>query len=386
MITVDVTAVYKSASKDAEKVASFTKVQLKSGGWRYRVQYRDVTGHQVVRQVKTEREARDLIDQVGHDRVAGTLADTKAGRQTLQELYDEVHAVRRYAKATTSMHATAWRHVPAIVRGAAISKIDVGTVDRVLAKVEAPAMNAKLRSILSGLFEHAIAKRRLTVNPAKRHGFRKTRAEEEAEESTPKRILSDDELVRLVDAIPERYRALIQLMAAVGLRPSEALALRAGSFDATDRTIRVAGTKTATARRVVVLPRQIADALERHIRRFSSWDPEAFVFTTDAGGKIDLHNWRARVFAPAAKRADVNHGLRVYDLRHTAASRAINSGVPLPMVAAMLGHADATTTLKVYAHVLDTDQRRLADLLDRSLDQAWIDVPEIPAVVKQGEA
>jgi integrase len=362
-------------------VASFTKVQLKNKagrvtGTRYRVTWRDVAGRQVVRQVKTEREARDLLAQVGHDRIAGTLADTKAGRQTLQELYDEVHAVRRYSKATMSMHATAWKHVPAAVRAVAISKMDVVTIDRVLARVAAPAMNAKLRSILSGLFEYAIAKRRLTVNPAKRHGFRKTRAEEGDAESAPKRILSPDELVRLVDAMPVRYRALVQLMAAVGLRPSEALALTAGDFNPVENTLQIAGTKTATARRVVILPGQIAALLDSHIRRFSSWDPEALLFTTDAGTPMDLHNFRSRVFATAAKRADVNHGLRIYDLRHTAASTALMNGAPIPAVAAMLGHKDATVTLKVYAHVLDTDQRRLADLLDRTLDRTWIDVPE----------
>ncbi|MGH2658647.1 MAG: tyrosine-type recombinase/integrase [Actinomycetota bacterium] len=363
-------------------MADFQKVELRSKrtgrvtGVRYRVQWRDVTGRQVVRQVKTEREARDILAQVAHDRVAGTLADTKAGRQTLQDLYDEVHAIRRYSAATTSMHSTAWKHVPASVRSAAISKIDVGTIDRVLAKVAAPAMNSKLRSILSGLFEHAIAKRRITVNPAKRHGFRKTRAEEIDSESAAKRVLEDGELVRLVDAIPERYRALIQIMAAVGLRPSEALALRVGDFDPTDSTLRIAGTKTATARRVVVLPKQIADVLEAHNRRFTDRNPGSLVFTTDAGTAIDLHNFRARVFATAAKRAGVNHGLKLYDLRHTAASRAIRNGAPLPAIAAMLGHKDATITLRVYAHEFDDDQRRLADLLDRSLDTAWIDVPE----------
>jgi len=30
-----------------------------------------------------------------------------------------------------------------------------------------------------------------------------------------------------------------------------------------------------------------------------------------------------------------------------------------------------------YLRLICDDQRRLADLLDRSLDQAWIDVPEI---------
>jgi integrase len=163
-------------------------------------------------------------------------------------------------------------------------------------------------------------------------------------------------------------------MAAVGLRPSEALALRAGDVSA-DGTLQVAGMKTPTARRVVVLPPKIAAVLEAHMKRFGSFDPGSLVFTTDAGTPIDLHNFRARVFATAAKRADVNDGLRIYDLRHTAASTALMNGAPLPAVAAMLGHKDATVTLKVYAHVLDTDQRRLADLLDRSLDAAWIDVP-----------
>jgi len=43
---------------------------------------------------------------------------------------------------------------------------------------------------------------------------------------------------------------------------------------------------------------------------------------------------------------------RLHDLRHLHATTLLLAGVPVHVVAARLGHADASITLKVYAHVL----------------------------------
>ena len=55
--------------------------------------------------------------------------------------------------------------------------------------------------------------------------------------------------------------------------------------------------------------------------------------------------------------------LTPHDLRHTAASLAIQAGANVKAVQRMLGHATATLTLDRYGHLFDDDLDRLADAL-----------------------
>ena len=66
-----------------------------------------------------------------------------------------------------------------------------------------------------------------------------------------------------------------------------------------------------------------------------------------------MHSWRARIFAPAARRTV---GPMVpHELRHTAASLAIASGADVKQVQNMLGHRSATITLDLYGHLWNDD-------------------------------
>ena len=53
-------------------------------------------------------------------------------------------------------------------------------------------------------------------------------------------------------------------------------------------------------------------------------------------------------------------GVRIHDLRHTFASQAAMQGIPLPVVARLLGHAQVQMTLR-YAHVSDRDVEAAAE-------------------------
>ena len=69
------------------------------------------------------------------------------------------------------------------------------------------------------------------------------------------------------------------------------------------------------------------------------------------------------VFDPARNAAGLE-GLRPHDLRHTAASLAIQSGANVKVVQRMLGHASAAMTLDVYAGLFGDDLDSVADRLD----------------------
>ena len=53
--------------------------------------------------------------------------------------------------------------------------------------------------------------------------------------------------------------------------------------------------------------------------------------------------------------------------RRIATSLALGQGMPVTTVSQMLGHADAATTLRVYAHAIPGAQRLVADEMDRLL-------------------
>ena len=96
------------------------------------------------------------------------------------------------------------------------------------------------------------------------------------------------------------------------------------------------------------------------------------VFTAPGGGDLRNTNFRSRVFDRAKKELGLP-GLRVHDLRHTAASLAIAAGANVKAVQSMLGHASAAMTLDVCAGLFKDDMDVVAELLDAAVSQACAD-------------
>ena len=55
--------------------------------------------------------------------------------------------------------------------------------------------------------------------------------------------------------------------------------------------------------------------------------------------------------------------IRLHDMRHSYASAALKSGVPLKIVSARLGHASPAFTARVYQHLLPGMDQDAADLV-----------------------
>jgi integrase len=61
---------------------------------------------------------------------------------------------------------------------------------------------------------------------------------------------------------------------------------------------------------------------------------------------------------------------RLHDLRDVHATTLLLAGVPVHVVANRLGHADPSTTLKVYAHVLREQAAGAADVFAHAVESA----------------
>ena len=78
---------------------------------------------------------------------------------------------------------------------------------------------------------------------------------------------------------------------------------------------------------------------------------------------MQRNRFNARTWAPARTAVGLP-GVGVHDLRHFYASALIRAGLNPKVVAERLGHADASMTLKVYAHLWPDDEDRSRQAVD----------------------
>lgn len=317
-------------------------------------------------------------------------------KKSLKALYDEMVADaasrgEEYAQATLDLHGWVWKYVPKAIREVRpVASIQKAEIDTLLKKIEAPQMRDKTRRVLSAVFNYGLSLHppAVTANPAtapRKTRTRKARISSDAAKATAKkRFLSDDELRRLLDALPDRYPALVETMARVGLRPGEALALTVGKLDPMRRTLLINTSVTGFTKtgepRTITIPAVVAELLRDHIEKVvktSEWaelpgewtKPDALVFPAADGHMLTVAGFRS-IFHRAAKKASVNDGVNPNDCRHTAASFAIAHGGDVYAIQKMLGHANAAITLNIYGELWDGSQEKLADTLDGAIRAA----------------
>ena len=187
-------------------------------------------------------------------------------------------------------------------------------------------------------------------------------------------VLSLQQTRTLVKAIAgHAYEGLIALAMTTGMRPSEYLALTWNDIDLDSGTVSVsrspewrkggwqfADTKRPRSRRVVKLQAWVVSIVSEHraTERVSSGDD--LVFRANRGGPIRESYFVQRYFKPLLETAGLPD-IRLYDLRHTAATISLAAGVSPKVISEQLGHASVAFTLDVYSHVLPHMQDAAAE-------------------------
>nr|WP_247654276.1 site-specific integrase [Microvirga sp. HBU67558] len=188
-------------------------------------------------------------------------------------------------------------------------------------------------------------------------------------EQKRRRYLSSAELARLGAALAQAEEqklrspyvvAAIRLLVFTGARLTEILTLRWDHVDLERGFLNLADSKTGA--KTVYLnaaSRELLTALP-HL------DGNPFVIPGERQGKhlVNLEKpWRA--IRQLAQLPDV----RLHDLRHSFASIGAGAGLGLPVIGALLGHAQAATTAR-YAHLASDPLKQAADLIGGRLETA----------------
>jgi integrase len=343
-------------------------IERKGGKRSYRVCYRDPQGRTRSKTFRRKEDATRFAHQIEADKSRGEYRDPKAGKQTFGEYVDKVLPLLSHLRDSTRAlyEGQARRYLLPAFGRIPLREITPASVRNFLASLsetKGPSTVRSCQRLLSRILEEAVADGLIASNPARRPKLERERPREP-------RFLEPDELARLAEEVPDRYKALIYLLGYGGLRIGEAAALRRDDIDTKARRVHVRRTIAEVAGRlveslpksgkprVVVIPDFLAKMLAEHMLAY----PGERVFTTEQGGVLRVGNFRKRIFYPAARRAGLA-GLKIHDLRHTAASLAIRAGGHPKAVSEMLGHANISITMDRYGHLFPSQLEQLADAM-----------------------
>lgn len=179
-----------------------------------------------------------------------------------------------------------------------------------------------------------------------------------AENNQQTRVLSHLEERAYFDKASPVLRDVARLILETGMRPEEVYTIRPENVDLERKAIQVPQGKTKAARRLLTLTSAAVEALKRRMTGLEG--PYVFPCETDSKRPIPKVNNAHDRAVRDAKIAP----LRLYDLRHTWATRAAMSGIDLVTLAAMLGHSRIQMVLR-YAHPTQAHQAKAMEQLEQ---------------------
>jgi len=349
-------------------------VYRRGGKWWYKFEF---GGRRIQESAKTTNKHR--AEQLEAKRKSD-LVDGNAGirRKTPPPKFED--AVRKFLEwsrsvhrpKTHALHETNCDTLARYFRAKWMDEITSESVEQFrLTRIKEKRQNAHDGSTVSpATVNRALATLRLIFNylelrcPIKKGMFFK-------EEGLMRVITAKEELAYLREA-SQPLKDIATIILQTGMRPEEVFRMEVRHIDFDRRTIFNPFGKTKTAKRLIPMTQDIHELLKvRVARKESPW-----VFYSPAGAGREAHFERhigsvRKAHDAAVARAGIDDAFRLYDLRHTYATRAAEAGVDVLTLAALLGHQTVQMTMR-YVHPTDAHKVEAAKKLEMYNGQAII--------------
>jgi integrase len=345
----------------------------RNGKPRYKAAFRALSSGQSVVTSRTFpriKDAKDYLADISNRRRNNTLPDVSKGARTMTDLWEHFEKTYRGKPSTWATYAHRWKNY--IKPKFGTRRLDTLRRDEVeefyndLERATSLDTRRKVQQILHKLLEVAVRSEWIVRNPV--HGIEMPEAVAHREPNA----LTDEQVERLADEVPPRYRAVVLMLADTAARPGELIALRVknlnGSIRIMEATVEVGGRKITgtpktrgSIRNVPISPRLRAALRDHYDAGYANrFDPESYVFTSEQGTQVSQSNLRNRVLVPAAERLGIE-GFTTYDLRHTGISLMLKRGMKPWTVVKIVGHTDLKMIEKRYGHLYERDAQEEMD-------------------------
>lgn len=322
-----------------------------------------------------KKTAEAFLATTGAAKTAGTMVDPVLGKKLTGEYVREWMALQAWRGNSYVSKETMWRlHIGPTLDAKPLVAVRKSDLQAVLKNAElASSSKVNLRALMGQVFLAAVEDRLITWSPAGKLKI-------EAGAVDKARKLEDDELARLLDEVPRRQQAMVELTARIGLRLGEAGGLKVENVPLLKRRLIVA-TQVITPKsgndrkpyvsellkgdrsyRTIPLSDDVVSLIAAHLAEYGP-GVDGTVFSAE-GGVLMGHNRIGKMMSDAAGRAGVVATFHM--LRHTAASRFLSGGLSVPATAELMGHS-AAVLLTTYAHFMKADEDRAREIMSKAV-------------------
>lgn len=233
--------------------------------------------------------------------------------------------------------------------------------------------------LISTVLEQALKEGLVAVNVAKRATLPKVERKEV-------NYFQPDQLAAIREALehePLKWKALVHMLLITGARRGEVLGLKWRNVDFENSRVYICNSvlysadigvyestpKTEKSKRYIYLPRETMELL----RKYRAWQDgerlrlegyyldRGFVFAQDNGAPMHPDSV-TDYLKKLSRRYGLPH-LNPHAFRHTMASMLYYNGVDSVSISKRLGHAQVSTTANIYAHVIESADKKNAEIL-----------------------
>ena len=251
--------------------------------------------------------------------------------------------------------------------GRTLSEIDQGMIEKYKTRRIQEKSSVTGRRLRPATVNRELAALRAVFNLALKHGLvklnpvRGLRFFREDNEQT--RVVSYEEEAKYLAAADTRLREVAVLILNTGMRPEEVYRLRRADVHLMEGYLHIPFGKTRAARRNIPLNRDARILVASRLEKLGTGH---FVFPSKNDWSKPMGQI-ANTHARTVKRAGLPW-FRLYDLRHTFATRAVQSGMDLPTLAKLLGHAKLNMVLR-YAHPTPEHQLLVMSRMEKYISE-----------------
>ena len=201
-------------------------------------------------------------------------------------------------------------------------------------------------------------------------------------------VLTQAEIIRfLTQAKAEGYYEMFLLELTTGMRRGEIIGLKwrdlnlqTGELRITRQVVKTGSSKeisvpkTKSSVRTILLPPDMVELLaELKKQTKGEWMfPSPVKEGEPRNPTAVYHRFQLILERSHCKK------IRFHDLRHTFATMALENGMDIKTLSAMIGHISSETTLNIYSHITDTMQQQAAVRIDREIGGTNAEMPEPP--------